>query len=476
MLYHHPHPQNHGGCARGCVPVLRRPSSLRAGANALAGALTLALTSLNSLAVGGSTNVHFKTEASLKETFDSNIYLQDNDPKPANVFAARAAGLHPVEATKASWVTSVLPKLGLDYSPGTALTLSTSYAPDVTFYHAAGDEDYVAHRGTCNLGGKINETTWEFLNAIAYIDGNTEGPTFARPDDVPAVGGIPIRDRRAAFVFRNSFRVTQRLGDFFVRPAASSYVHDFKTELRYTSPAVRSLYSYENYIDRQEVSGGVDVGYRVMARTDVVLGYRYGRQGQFKGPAGLDGALIDSPFDSAYHRVLVGVEGSPVDWLKVNFAIGPDVRQFSADAHRMYPAFDPDVLLYYLDASVTWLPTKTDSITFKSTRYEQPAFSSFSMYEDVRNDVLWRHKFNDEFSTTLGFTLYIGDWQSPAHRNDWIYTPNGSVVYNFTKHFSAELAYSYDWVDSFVSAKVDPLTESHEFTRHLATVGLRYVF
>ena len=96
-------------------------------------------------------------------------------------------------------------------------------------------------------------------------------------------------------------------------------------------------------------------------------------------------------------------------------------------------------------------------MTLKSTRYEQPAFSSFSMYEDTKTDLAWRHKFNDQFTTTLGFTLYVGDWEKPVNRDDWIYTPSAGLTYNYNKHLSAELAYSYDWVDSKVSASVENL-------------------
>ena len=39
------------------------------------------------------TNVTYKAEATVKETYDSNVYLQDNAPNPANVAAAQAAGL-----------------------------------------------------------------------------------------------------------------------------------------------------------------------------------------------------------------------------------------------------------------------------------------------------------------------------------------------------------------------------------------------
>src|ERR1035437_1827601 len=104
--------------------------------------------------------------------------------------------------------------------------------------------------------------------------------------------------------------------------------------------------------------------------------------------------------------------------------------------------FDRNKLLYYWDASVTVLPDKNDTLTLKSTRYEQPAFSSFSMYQDIKTDLSWRHKFNDQFSTQIGFTLYVGDWEKPVNRDDWIYTPNATADYAFNKHLSAELAYS----------------------------------
>ena len=422
------------------------------------------------------TNLTWKAEASVKETFDSNVYLQDNAPNPDYVAAAKAAGFHPVQANKGSMVTTLTPKVGLDYKPCAAFNLSAGYSPEIAFYTSAEDENYVTHRGTLNFNGTVEKTSWELLNAATYIDGNTEGPTFARPDDIPAIGGIPLRDRRAAFIFRNGFRLTQTAGNWFFRPVASAYIHDFQTELR---PNLNSkVYSYENYIDRQEISGGLDIGYDVGKKTFLVVGYRYGRQDQFKGPFGPGGSIINSPFDNAYHRILLGVEGSPASWLKLSVLAGPDIRDFSdkAGLQQMYPAFNRNKLLVYWDASVTVLPDKNDTVTLKSTRYEQPAFSSFSMYQDIKTDLAWRHKLNDQFSTQIGFTLYVGDWQLPTHRDDWIYTPSAALDYNFNKHLSAELSYSYDWVDSKVPASVEPLTESHEFTRHLVSLSVKYVF
>ena len=433
----------------------------------------LAMVALTAMPVRAAvTNLSWKAEATVKESYDSNVYLQDNAPNPGNVQAAELAGLHPVQANKGSMVTTITPKIGLDYKPGAAFNLSAAYSPEAALYTSAEDEDYVAHRGTLNFNGAADNTSWELLNAPTYIQGSTQGPTFARPDDIPAIGGIPLRDRRAAFIFRNSFRLTQTVGDWFFRPVASTYIHDFQTDQRYQSD--KSQFSYENYVDRQEVSGGIDIGYKAVQDTYLVAGYRYGRQDQYTLP-GPNGTTLHSSYGNYYHRILLGVEGSPASWLKLAVLAGPDIRRFDAGT----PAgFDRNNLLVYWDASATVLPDKNDSVTLKSTRFEQPAFSSFSMYQDIKTDLAWRHKFNDRISTQLGFTLYVGDWETApgVHRDDWIYTPNAAADYSFDKHLSAELAYSYDWVDSKVPASVEPLTGSHEFTRHLVSLAVKYTF
>lgn len=443
--------------------------------------LALAALGLTTLPAGAwdvATNLTLKAEVGVKETYDSNVYLQDNDPLPANVAAARLAGFSPVQANKGSFVTSIQPKLSLDYKPSSALNLSVGYAPDIAFYHSARSEDYTAHRTTFNLGGKVGDATWDLANALTYIDGSTLGPVFARPDDIPAVGGIPLRDRRAALIFKNGFRITEPVGKWFFRPVATAYVHDFKTDQVYQTGAQKAQFAYENYVDRQEITGGLDAGYEVAKGTHAVMAYRYGRQDQFTLP-GAGGVILSSPYGNTFHRILVGVEGSPASWLKLAALIGPDLRVWD-DPTRLrqtYPTFDQNEFLYYWDVSATVLPTKNDTVTLKSLRYEQPAFSSFSMYEDIKTDLSWRHKFDEHFSTSLGFTLYIGDWQAPVNREDWIYTPNVSMTYAFNQHLSAELAYSYDWVDNKVrNFAAEPYALSHEFTRHMASLGVKYVF
>jgi hypothetical protein len=427
--------------------------------------------------LAASTNLQTRAELTVKETFDSNVYIQDEDPLPANVAAARAAGLDPVRANQESFVTTILPKFSLDWKPCPHFSAALAYSPDLNYYHAEHSEDYTAHRGLLGLGGKVGDATWDLQNTAVYIDGNEEGPTFGRPGDIPAIGGIPLRDRREAFIFRNAFKWTQPLGKFFLRPVATTYFHDFKTEQRITPRADRTFYTYENYIDRQDINGGVDAGFQVAEKTHLVLGYRYGQQDQFTGPdAATALQFVDSPYDSAYHRVLVGVEGSPARWLKLNVLGGPEIRQFDSDTPR---TFDRNELIYYIDAAVTLLPTAQDTIVFSNKRYEQPAFSSQSVYEDVTYDFTWKHRFSDQWTAGVGFRLNIGDWQAPVSREDWIYTPSVSLACAFTKKFSGEVGYSYDWVENKAGVAAGTQTayaEGREYTRHLVWLSAKYSF
>jgi hypothetical protein len=405
----------------------------------------------------------WSTSASLsvKETYDSNVYLQDVAPTNS------VAGAMP--AKKGSFVTTVSPRLTVDYKPCSAFKASLSYTPDFAWYESAHSEDNMTHRWGANFGGAIDKAVWDLQNNFTYIDGSKKGPIFGRPGDCPAIGGIPLRDRREAFIYKSGFRVAQTFDKWMIRPVASAYVHDFKTDLR-TSPAGGV---YENYIDRQDINGGLDVGFEVVKKMSLVLGYRHGRQDQFKTVTSA-GALTNSPYANTYNRILVGVEGAPVTWLKLAVLAGPDIRQFD---HRIV-GFDRNELLYYVDASINVLPTKQDSITLSNKRYEQPAFSSFSMYEDIIYELSWKHKFDDHWSGSAGFKLYIGDWQAPVNREDWIYTPSAGLSYTHDKHLSAELAWSYDWVENQIptTAAGASFADGREFTRHLVSLAVKYAF
>jgi hypothetical protein len=383
----------------------------------------------------------FAASYAAKETFDGNVHLQDIGDM----------------ARKGSMVTSVTPGLSLVYQRSAAFRSTFTYAPEIVRFHSYSSENHATHRAGINFGGVFGATAWEFTNALVRIDGSDQGPIVdvGSACDIPALGGIPLRDRRDAAIWRNGFKLTHSMGRWFLRPVFSSYIHDFRTEQRQRTGAYAG---YENYVDRWEASGGVDAGYAVGEKTWVVVGHRYGRQRQ--------GSLLgrESLYSNSYNRVLAGVEGAPASWLRLNILAGPDIRNFEDR-----PAgFDPHELLWFINGSASFLPSGSDTLTATLSRYQQPAFSSQCVYEDIVYDFSWKRQYGPRLTSTAGVRFYGGDWQAPVNREDWIYTPTASLSYAFHKRLAAEISYSHDWARSRI-----PHTSGREYTRPLFSVGIR---
>ncbi len=399
------------------------------------------------------TNLTLKADLTLKETFDSNVYLQDHHPDPTVANA--------VQPYQESMVTSVTPKLALDWKPMPEFNFAMSYAPEVVTYHAESSESHTAHRAAATFSGKVGIVQWEQFNTLTWIDGSREGLTFGIRNNAgqlvgaPSIGGIPIRDRRAALIYRNGFRAFHPHGDFFFRPVAWSYVHDFQTKLR-NQPG------YQNYVDRNDFTAGTDIGYKAFTEGYLVMGYRYGFQQEPSYP------WSDIHYSNDYHRLLFGFEGKVTDWLKVYGLIGPDFRDFN---HETAPGFDDNYTTLYYDATAVVTLSKTDTINLLARQFEQPAFGAPSVYKDITWEIQWRHQFSPKLATTTGFRAYGGDWLEPVQRDDWIYTSSAGLVYTFTKQLTGELSYSYDWTESRI-----PDTEGREFSRHLVSLAVKYAF
>ncbi len=372
------------------------------------------------------------------ESFDSNVFLQD------------VTGI----ARRQSFVTAVAPFVGMEWEPGSELLMSANYSPEIVRYHSEPTENHNDHRGNLNFAGKLGEASYEVLNSVTWIDGSTVGPTFTGPGGAPAIGGVPIRDRRAAINLKESFKLQYPIGDWFIRPVGGWYMNDYKTDHRSTATG------YLNYADRDDMNGGLDIGYKVFEKTYVVIGYRYGHQDQeaFLGNS--------TEFSNDYHRPLFGAEGSPLPWLKFSLLAGPELRRFGSNAVGIDRSQDQ----LFVDFAAMLTLGKADVVKLSANRYTRPAYTGRNQLQEFICDATWTHKFNNAWSGSLGFTSYLADY-APVVRNDGIYTPTGALTYQFNKHLSAELRYAFDGTNSEV-----PATEGREYARHLTRLGVRYVF
>lgn len=396
-------------------------------------------------------NWTFTADLTLKETFDSNVFLQDAEPDRTLVPQA-------VSPFQESFVTSITPKLALGWKPSAAFKADLSYAPEAAFYHAEPSEDYLAHRVGLNLKGKLADVPWDFANALTWVDGSDRGLYFGAPGGAPAIGGVPIRDRRDQFVYRGKLSATVTRGKWFLRPVMTGYEHDFQT----VQLAAATNPGYENYVDRSEVGGGADVGWQAAGETWIFVGYRYGKEVQ--------GRLVGSPYhyDATYNRPLVGVEGQPARWVKLGVSVGMDFHETTG---QPAPGFDPNYESLWADAVATLLLSPSDTLVLTWRQNTQPAFASSSVYADIVYEALFTHRFNPHWSAGLGGRAYGGDWLSPVARDDWIFTLSGKVAYVHDAHWSGEVGYSYDNAVSQV-----PNTPGREFTRHLVSFSAKYSF
>ncbi len=377
--------------------------------------------------------------ATVSEWFDSNVFLQD----VGNL------------AHKQSMVTSLAAFFGAEWEPQREFHLAVNYSPNLIRYASDSSEDHTDHRGNINFSGQLGDATYEVLNSATWIDGSRRCVTYTAPGGAPAIGGVPVRDRRQALNLNESFKLQYPIGDWFIRPVGGWYMNDYKTDYS-AAPG------YENYASRDDINGGVDVGYQVYEKTFVVAGYRFGHQDQ--------AALLSGPlqFSNDYNRFLFGAEGSPRPWLKFAFMAGPEIHYY--DDATTTDGFYRHQSQLYVDFSATLTLGKADSVVLSVKRYTRPGYTGRSMLCELLSDAVWKHKFTEALTASAGFTAYIGDY-FPTVRNDEIYTPNAGLTYQFNKHFSAELRYSYDVATSEV-----PDTSGREFQRQIAMLNLRYVF
>ena len=461
------------------VPAMRPasllpwPSSAAVKVSAIAAFLPMALTaqaqqaaSSSSPVTGGTSGsgqtVTTEVSISAKEIFDSNLLMRSAGP----------------QANLDSFGTMVTPSFALKWRPSDRLWLNASYSPELATYYADHTEDYVSHKALLNLGGALNEAKWENDNSINWVQGDSKGATYyytgtAAPGitPVPALAGVPLRDRADQVVYRDSFKFEQPIGDFFVRPVASAFVQNFMTQNRLvttTSLANGEKEYYENYVDRADFNFGLDAGYKIQPDLGIFLGYRYGFQEQ----AQVADTLAFPSYSNDYQRVLAGIEGKPASWLTLSAAIGPDFRTFYG---AYIPAsFEKDRTKIYIDGSAKITVGVNDAVILATKRYELPAYLGKGELDDSTFDLLWRHKFTDKFAVGLGFKLENWDFDAPD-RNEWWYGGNFSATYAFTEHLSGEASYGYDRVVSGLSADLAG-TSNWGAERHTASLGVKYKF
>ncbi len=403
--------------------------------------------------------------AGVKEGYDNNVFLSGVDSKYLPPVYTVPPGSVAALKDRWSWVTIVSPKIGVNFAPLLGIqkslqTLSLAYAPDLAIYHDQTSESYDAHRLAAAVKAKADSFSFGLDDTFAYIDGSKWAPVYPG-GFVTAYNTAAPRERREQIQDRATVYFQYDWTKWFIRPTASLLYYDLMT-------VQTNVTGYQNYVDRYDVNGGGDFGYKITSKLAVTLGYRYGHQYQQQ--------FSFSPYSSSsdYQRVLVGIEGKPWKWLEFKIQGGPDFRDYQPDSinptpgstNHITPVNNQHLITYYGEASLAATFSPKDTLTFKYKQWQWVSSVGKVPYFDSTYDLSYHRKLTDKLGLDLGGRLLTANYNSgnlPAcKRDDWQYTLSAALGYAFNPHASVNLAYVLNLGRNAQDNIVNPQTRDYD--------------
>jgi hypothetical protein len=389
----------------------------------------------------------------VKESYDDNVFESGLGRPPSSSYTVTPGSVAALKNIS-SFITTVSPKVGVNFAPllgdpKTLQALTLNYAPDFVTFNHAPSENFSANRLASMVKWQDDDLSFNLSEAFTDINGSKFGPTY--PGDLFNVYATAAdRERRKQTQDRASLSIKYDQEKWFLRPTATLLDYDLST--------AQYLYDgYQNYVNRYDANGGMDLGYKVDPQFALTLGYRYGYQYQAEYSFGAADAsllpIVTAHSPSHYQRVLIGFEGKPFEWLSAAFQIGPDFRSFDSST----PISNTDPVKLYGEGIFTATVSSKDTVTFKYKQWEWVSSTGLVPYFDSTFDLNYCRRVTNAFSLSLGARALDANYnpnnivkQSPdllgerLIRNDWLYTGSLGLQYAFNANFSANLAYSYD--------------------------------
>jgi hypothetical protein len=402
----------------------------------------------------------------IKESYDNNIFLSGVTPPPP---ATAPAGSVVALKNSFSWITTVSPKIGVNFSPLLGATnvpvLTLTYAPDLAVYHEQASESYNAQRVLAAVKTKTEPVSFGADNNFTYIDGSGLGPFY--PGNLySAFATTADRERRRQIQDRANANFQFDQDQWFIRSLASLLYYNLMT-------AQINVPGYQNYCDRYDANGGADFGYKVAPQFALTLGYRYGHQYQQQYSFSTNSSSSD------YQRVLVGVEGDPWKWLSVKIQAGPDFRNYQGDsATHTTPVNNLHPVKYFDEAALTATLAPEDTLTFKTKSWQWVSGSGKVPYFESAYELTWHRKLINKLAFDLGGKVI--DWNFTSgnlptcRRHDVQYTTSAGLGYAVNTHISVTLGCVLNWGRNVESGVAN--SGAREFDQQLISLGTQWKF
>ena len=401
------------------------------------------------LASGGRPTWLTEVSAASRVGYDSNVFGVDN----ARVGAPLA--------DQQAWTVSLGVRLAVSVSamreaPKDQLQLG--YAPTVNWLKGAAGEDHAQHRFTIASAGRRDAWTWLLDSATTYTGGPEDSPRF---NAYNIFGMGLVRDRRAQLQETAKAWLRYDGARWFARGTTAMLINDYRTALRAPTAAEAGRL---NWVDRSDLNGGVDLGWKISPGASLLLGGRLGRQHQATTP------WLTKSSSNHYTRVLAGFEGRPTRWLSGSLLVGPDFRRYAAATQCMT---DRTPVAWHYTGNLTAALNATDSLTFTVKQERWLSSTGQSAYEARTLSLGWQHVFSERWHLQLSGQLQQGKYPAPIVRNDVLCSGQAQLRWRATKLFVVTL-------DATVQSATDlvdlPATDGRNFHRSLLGIGVQRVF
>lgn len=396
------------------------------------------------------------TEASVtvKEGSDSNIYgVSDN-----------LAG-HPAIANLSSWFTTLGVNFAFDFlaGPGTrdgALkTLTVAYSAAYTHYEAAAREDNVRNTLAVEAAGGRGPWSFSVDNSLLYINGSKEDAFFNFYNNL---GYGPTRERRNQVQERDTSFLEYDAKAWFARAAGNAAYYNLLIDEHNPIGAYKG---YANWVNRDDVNAGLDLGAKLAPDLALLAGWRIGQQTQ----AHYAYSLVAN--DSTYNRALLGLEGRLLRWLQVQVDAGPDFRRYSDAGHL--GLFGDRHTWLYLQGQLSASLTPEDTLTAEEKVWHFVSSAGVASIQETSESLIYRHALSRRFSASAGLRVLGHRYDAPTVRDDWTTSVPVELAYCLTPGLCIGAEYSATSGHSPYPAAVSP---GQNFEDNIVSVSLKASF
>jgi hypothetical protein len=392
---------------------------------------------------------------SVKEGYDSNIYGVSNN----------LAGHPPIANVSSGFTTlsaSVMFDLLAATDPGHASLLNTltlAYSADYTEYEAASREDNLRNTFTLDAAGKNGPWSFSIDNPLLYVDGSREDAFFNYYNNL---GYGAVRERRNQIQERNTSFLRYDASAWFIRAVDSATYYNLLID---EHDPVGAYKGYANWVNRDDVNAGLDLGFKLAPDFALVAGWRLGSQTQ----AHTYYSLLAS--DSTYNRALLGFEGRPLSWLHAQLLSGPDIRRYSNAAHLGLTG--ERHTWFYLKGQLAATLTPADTLTASARVWHFVSSAGVYSIQETIENLTYKHDFSNALSASVGLGELGHRYDTPTVRDDWTTSVPVNVTYAFTRDLSVSADYSATSGHSHYPVAVTP---GQSFEDNVISLALKASF